>query len=426
MTRSVKSNIGIGKKQRVWFLAESFYPPFVGGLEKHAHLLLSKLVSAGMDVTVLTRKMDPTSPAHEVFKNVPIHRIPPVGILKGKGWNALGPLLSLLVRVTYLLLRHAKRYDVVMVSGVRVLSIPAVLVSKVLHKPCVIRSGSPIELQEAISTESLKKMGFPGVKVLLRILRNIRNGVLRRADCLVAISGEIRQQYLGIGVDSRRIAEIPNGADPSVFRPVTEADKFRLRQEFSLPDDQAIFVFTGRLARMKGVMTLIHIWNEMVRRYPKIHLLYVGSGKRSVDSCEDELKAFIRENNLEAYVTLAGEVSSVHEYLQASDVFVFPSDYEGFGSALLEALFCGLPAIAANVGAAPQLIRDGEYGRLVAPKDPSELRSAIVWMLERRDRWRVMGAHAATAVKEKYSIDNEARQYVDLFDDLRKGTGAAS
>ncbi|GBE10234.1 glycogen synthase [bacterium BMS3Abin12] len=426
MARSVKSNIGVGKKQRVWFLAESFYPPFVGGLEKHAHLLLSKLVSADMDVTVLTRKMDPTSPAHEVFKNVPIRRIPPVGILKGKGWNALVPLLSLLVRVTYLLLRHAKRYDILMVSGVRVLSIPAVLVSKVLHKPCVIRSGSPIELQEAISTESLKKMGFPGVNVLLRILRNIRNGVLRRADCLVAISEEIRQQYLDIGVDSRRIAEIPNGADPSVFHPVTEADKFRLRREFGLPDDRAIFVFTGRLARMKGVMDLVYIWDEMVRRYPKIHLLYVGSGKRSVDGCEDELKTFIRENDLEAYVTLAGEVDSVCEYLQAADVFVFPSDYEGFGSALLEAVFCGLPAIATNVGVAAQVIRDGEYGRLVAPKDPAELRSAIVWMLERRDHWKAMGAHAATAAGGEYSIDNEARRYMDLFDDLRKGAGEAS
>lgn len=404
---------------RVWFLTESFFPPFVGGLEKYAYVLSSRLVAKGLDMRVITRKQEPQSPARELFGNVLINRIPPVGILKGKGWRAVGPLVFLLGRVTWLLVKNARRYDVLLVSGVRILSIPAVLVSRMFRKKCIVKSESPIELQEVVSTTSLQKMNMSRTAISLKLWRSFRDAILRRADCQIATGVEIRRQLLGIGVSPHKIQTIPNGVDTERFAPVTPVERLELRRRLSLPVERTLFVFVGRLATTKGVMMLARAWKELARERPGIHLVYVGSGQRSVDSCEAELIEFLRDNRLERSVTLAGEVDEVARYLQAADVFVLPSDYEGFSIALIEALATGLPAIATCVGAAPELIRDGENGLLVNPKDLPGLQRAMEWMLDHRDLWRAMGDSARRRVLEECSIDAVADRYLQLFDRLR-------
>jgi glycosyltransferase involved in cell wall biosynthesis len=85
-------------------------------------------------------------------------------------------------------------------------------------------------------------------------------------------------------------------------------------------------------------MNLIRVWPALIGQFPELHLVLVGSGSESIDSCEAELQLLIHENVLESTVTLTGKVVNVHEYLQALDLFVFPSDFEGFSLAVLEAL----------------------------------------------------------------------------------------
>lgn len=405
---------------RVWYLTDGFFPPIVGGLEKHAFQLSSRWIARGLPLTVITRKMEPDSPASELYGNVPITRIPPVGILKGKGWRAVLPMLSLLLRVTCRLFANAGSYEIILVSGVRILSIPAVVLSRLLGKRCVIKSESPIELWEDVSRQSRERMRIPGVGPLLRAYRGTRNAILRRADRLVAISAEIGRQYLEIGIDPARICPIPNGVNTDLFHPVPALEKKQLRWTLGFPPEAAVFIFSGRLARTKGVMTLARVWRRLTQSRPDIHLVIVGSGKSSVDDCEEELKEYVGSNRMEAQLTLTGEVHDVHRYLQAADVFVFPTDFEGFSLALVEAMICGLPAVCTRTGAACELIRDRQTGRLIEPKDAEDLQAALEWMLERRDGWPEMGKAAHDSTACLYSMDRVVNQYLELFASLAR------
>lgn len=386
----------------------------------HAYNLARNLISKGLEVFVITRQTDLPSPDCEYVGNILVTRIPPRGQLRGRGWKALGPILLFLARVSYLLLKNVGRYDVIMLSGLKVLPIPAVLVSMVARKKCLIRVESPIELQEEVTTESLRKMNLSRSSILLKLWRGIRNMLVRHADCVAAISLEIKQELIGIGVDPYKIRCIPNGVDTDKFCPVPKDEVLKMRQELSLPTDKIVFTFTGRLAVSKGVLVLIPVWRELMQKYGDIHLVLIGSGKGSHDSCERELRDYIEAHKLGQSVSITGEVDNVYEYLRASDVFVFPSEYEGFSLSLLEALACGLPTVATRVGAASELIEDHKNGILVNPNDRQGMQTEIEWLLNHRDVWVDMGRNARKSIIEECSIEAVAKKHLDIFMELQE------
>jgi glycosyltransferase involved in cell wall biosynthesis len=405
---------------KILFLTETFYPPVVGGLEKHAYHLSSALVSKGTVLLVITRKMLSASAGFETVGNVPIKRISPKGLLKGKGWRALGPILFLYINVTHSLTKYLRFYDIILVSGIKVLSMPAVMISRLSGKKCIIKIDSPAELLEDISSISLNKMGISQASILIKLFRHIKNSFLRRADCFIAISSEIEQGLLEIGINPQRIWSIPNGVDIEKFSPVPQSRRCELRQKLSLRADKVVFIFTGRLSVAKGLLLLIQAWEQLTLKYPNIYLLIIGSGTASYDSCEESLHAYIRAHHLYESVSLVGEVNNVSEYLQASDIFVFPSYYEGLSLALLEALACGLPVIATRVGAAEQVVRPRENGILISPKNQQEIQLAMEWLLKHEELWATLGAKARNSIIEKYSIEAVAEKYLQMFAEIKR------
>jgi len=95
---------------------------------------------------------------------------------------------------------------------------------------------------------------------------------------------------------------------------------------------------------------------------------------------------------------------------RAADIFVQPSHVEGMSNALLEAMACGLPAVATTVGAAPQMVDDGVDGLLVPPGDPDALASAMVRLLGSPDLRHTMGAQASDHVHSRYSMSRVVDQ----------------
>jgi glycosyltransferase involved in cell wall biosynthesis len=410
------------KLPRICWLIETFYPVINDGTAIHNYQLSRSLSAKGVELLVITRQTDPPSSALERIGNMVVKRIPPGGLMKGKGWRALGPQLLFLLRVFFLLLQKRSQYDIVVVSGFKMLSVPAVLARVLAQKKCVIKAESPMELREDISSESLRKMGLSQDFLGVRLFRKLRNSLVNKADCFIAISGEIGQEFVGLGMNQQQVKTIPNGIDTNKFSPVSSEQKHRIRQRLSLPKDRTIFSFTGRLAASKGVLLLIRAWKDLVQQYPGIHLVVVGSGttKLSFDSCEEELVNYIKTHSLGATVTLTGQVDNVQAYLQASDAFVFPSDYEGFGLAIVEALACALPAVITRVGVANEYIQDYQNGILINPKDQAGLTEAMSWLLNHRNLWSSIGSNARKGISSKYSIEVVAEKYLDVFRELVK------
>jgi glycosyltransferase involved in cell wall biosynthesis len=203
------------------------------------------------------------------------------------------------------------------------------------------------------------------------------------------------------------------------LRPVKYEKKQTIRNKLSLPAEKTIFVYTGRLTYNKGIMLLVQAWEKVKKRYDDIYLLLIGPGKGSHRSCEEELRKFLNEHNLEDSVSITGEVADVTEYLQAADIFVFPSEYEGFSISLLEALACALPSIATRVGSAPEIIINRKNGILIRSRNELELEEAFYWLLSNKEQWAMIGNNARQSIIEQYSMDVVANKYVSLFEDLK-------
>lgn len=402
---------------RIYWLTSEFFPPETGGTGMLASRLTQGLAARGMDVRVATRQTQPASPADERVGGVLVRRVGAGGRMKGAGWRALPAMLGFIAGLARLLIRERGRYDLVVVSGMKTIPLTAVPVCKLLRKGCVVRLESPFELVEPISAESLHMMHGVIGRFLSRFLKALQIAALRRADRVVAISADIAGRLASFDVPAARIARIPNAVDLSRFEPPSPALRHALRERFGFRADQIIVLYVGRLSRAKGIMTLVEIWPWVVARYPKVHLVMVGSGKDSWDDCESAIVEEVREHALESSVTLAGHSTDVHSYLQASDLFVSPSDYEGFSLTLVEALGCALPVVTTAVGAAPEIIRHGENGFLCAPKSAEELRAALAAALDRQEEWPRIGRRARESA-EAFGVPAVVENYLDLLNAL--------
>ena len=406
--------------RRVYWLTEAFYPPIVGGQELFAAQVVRALAARGLELSVITRQTEPPAPAAERIGAVEVRRLAPAGILKGKGWRAVVPLVGFLLRLGFLLLRESRRFDVLIVSGVKIIPLVVVPVCVVTGKRCIVRAESFFELHESVSAESLQSMNPLSGRGIGRIAGVMRRFMLRRADFVVAISEQIRAQLLDSGVAASRNRDIPNAVDTDRFHPVTASKRAVLRERHGLPAGKTVLIFSGRLSRAKGLPMLVEAWPALIARHPDLHLAIVGSGKSAVDDCEAAIRAFVQERHLADSVQFAGESDQVHEYLQASDLFVFPTEYEGFSLALVEALACAMPVVVTAVGAAPDLIREGENGFLFPPKDPAALLAALFAALAQRPRWEAIGA-AARATVAPFDLAVVADRYRGLCEKTPAG-----
>ena len=407
------------QKLRIYWLTEAFYPPIVGGQELFASQIVQALSARGVAASVITRQTEPASAAQELLGAVNVRRFAPAGNLKGKGWRALLPILGYLTRLAAVLLKEAGRYDIVVVSGAKVMPMIVVPVCLLRRKPCILRVESFFELQEAVSSESLRDMSAVSARALVGSIDRLRLALLRRAAAVIAISTEIRAGLLSRGISAARIHDIPNAVDLEKFRPVAAQEKLRLAGELGLPAGKTLVIYAGRLSRAKGLPMLIEAWPALIERHPELCLLVVGSGRISFDNCEDYVKEFSRAQHLQEHVQFFPESSRVHEYLQAADLFIFPTEYEGFSLALVEALGCALPVVVTSVGAAPDLIREGQNGFLFPPKNSPAMLAAFEAALAARHRWPAIGA-AARASVTRFDLSVVAKQYLALCHDLMR------
>jgi len=415
---------GRKRRLRIYVLTPAFLPE-IGGQENHIHELAAGLIARGMQVLVVTRRFDRSHAAREVLRTVPVVRFTPTGETKGAGWRAVLPLMILLSKMMFLLLRDRRRYDVVLVSGFNMLPLVAVIAGRLTGKRCAVRPESPMELRYAIGVESLQKMGLPASSRLLNAFGWTRRWAAKRVDHYIAISAEIRAGLKEAGVDPARITSIPNGIDMDKFSPASPARRRELRDRLGLPPSARILIYTGRLAITKGVMMLAEIWRDIALECPDAHLVLVGTGFGSVDSCERELLEFIAANALTQRVTLPGNITNVDEYLQASDLFVFPSDYEGFGLSILEAMAVGLPMVSTRVGVAADVAARYQPEFLVEPHDSSAFKDALRRLLAAPALRESIGARARLEVGAQYSMAAIAKRHIEVLAELTRGAPQA-
>jgi teichuronic acid biosynthesis glycosyltransferase TuaC len=233
---------------------------------------------------------------------------------------------------------------------------------------------------------------------------------LRRAARVITVSRRLAEFAVRLGVDPARVATIPNGINPDVFYP---RDKEELRAKFGMAAGTQHILSVGYLIKRKRHGDIIQATAELRAAGRKVEVWIVGN-PGSEDSCAEELYRLAARLNLQDAVHFVPGASqqTVAEYMTAADVLCLASTREGWPNVVHEALACGCPAVASDVGAVPDMLPTRDYG-IVVPLDPAAefaeaLREALGAALDRKwDR------EAIAAYGRSRTWDAVAREALD-------------
>jgi glycosyltransferase involved in cell wall biosynthesis len=397
--------------QKICIFTETYFP-VVGGGETQARLLAEGLSALNYQIIVLTRRTDPSQKKMEKYGEVTVFRLPPVGRQHWKKWG-------LLLAGFPALIGRRKQYQLILVSGFRVIGVAAVLASSMLGKICLLKADNNGEMSGKFFSGGLERTGLNTRSFPVSLFLKVRNVLLQRADAFVAISSDIQSEFIQQGIrPSQKIHRIPNSVDNTLFRPVSASEKREIRNQLDISGKTKLVIFTGRLVSYKGLPMLLKVWERIRGKHPNAGLVLVGGGSLDIYNCEAELREYVRTRNFEESVYFAGEVHNVHAYLQASDIFVFPTEKEAFGISLIEAMACGLPVIATSVGGLKDILEHGKNGWVVRAGDEDDLHQALHGMLSDPVLAESLGKAAWQTVQERYSTQHVTQAYVDLFKKL--------
>ncbi len=247
--------------------------------------------------------------------------------------------------------------------------------------------------------------------------------LVQRADRIVVSTlAEQTQLRFLYQADDRKLETIPPGVDLQHFYPIP-ADEAKLFVGLK-PDDRMV-LFVGRIEPLKGVETVIRAMSlrRQAGDHRPVHLAIIGG---EPDASPDEITAEMRrlqrlcdDLGVDQSVVFLGKrrQDTLQYYYSAADVVVMPSHYESFGMVALEAMACGTPVIASDVGGLGFLVQDGKTGFTVPDGDVELLLSRLNQLLSDRQLQKRMSA-AAVAHAQGYSWDKIARQIVALYQEI--------
>jgi glycosyltransferase involved in cell wall biosynthesis len=199
---------------------------------------------------------------------------------------------------------------------------------------------------------------------------------LRRADRVVAVSRDLARRVIDLGADPDRVDVVYNGVEETVFHP---GPRGQARDRLGLEPDVPVVLFVGNLAPVKGVDVLIEACARLAARGERFRCHLIGQGP-----LRPRLEERAGAAGLAGHVRFHGALphERLADWYRAADVLALPSHSEGVPNVLLEAVACGLPCVASQVGGVPEVAALGPV-RLVRPGDAAELADALADVLAR-------------------------------------------
>jgi glycosyltransferase involved in cell wall biosynthesis len=217
-----------------------------------------------------------------------------------------------------------------------------------------------------------------------------------------AITEEVRAtNAMLLGVDADRITVIPRGV------PVPDVGGHRSAADLGLPDGPVV-VNIGRHAPQKGQVHLIEAFRRVLEAVPEAHLVIVG---REGPATGDVTEA-VQRLGIGGSVTLAGHTERVVDYLAHAHVFAFPSVMEGLGTAVVEAMACGVPVVAFDIPPVREATGDGAHATLVPVGDVDALAEGLIPYLQGD---RVIDVEGRDWARRRHDLDRVAAEVEDLL-----------
>jgi glycosyltransferase involved in cell wall biosynthesis len=223
------------------------------------------------------------------------------------------------------------------------------------------------------------------------------------ADFYISISRQMERYLAELGISSDRITYLPNGVNTKLFHPKREKE-------------DNLLLFVGRITYIKGLHVLLKSLRYLRKR---IHLVVIGPSDWDVEYFSEILARIQNENKKGIHkITYLGEQgqANIIEWYQKASIFVLPSSREAFPAVNLEALACGTPVVATNIGGTPEIIQHGRNGLLVPPNNAIKLAEEIQYLLDNREIRTRFGEIGREVVMESFSLEIVAKKLSSIYE----------
>ncbi len=367
------------------------FHPIVGGAERQARKLATKLKERGVQVSVASGRLRNLK-RFEYIDGIPVYRIFCLWWIKGI--RTIGIYIYML-SLFFFMVSMRREYDIIHCPNTSHATFVCVLAGRIMNKKVITKMG-----REDCLDVNLRKLFYFG-SVMINIIRKC-------VDKAIAIDAGTLRTLEKEGFLKEQIVKIPNGVDLPQMLGSNELSKNK--DKLGATDYDNIVTCVSRFRPEKGHEVLLEAWPEVLKKKPDSILLLVGDGETLIERKQDAENLGITKKT-----QFTGEVFNVQDYLYVSDIFILPSQREGLSNALLEAMASGLPCIASNVVGNVEVIKHEENGLLFEFGNSKQLAEGILRLLDDKELSQRLGEKARLTVSEGFSLDNTADCYIKLY-----------
>ncbi len=231
---------------------------------------------------------------------------------------------------------------------------------------------------------------------------------IEESDGVTTVSRFLKEKTITNYDIRKNIEVIPNFVDTELYKP---ADECAFRKHLA-PNDEKILVHTSNFRQVKRVPDTLRIFAKVIEEIPA-RLVLVGDGPD-----RSECERLCRQLKLCDNVMFLGKQDGLIEILNASDIFLIPSQSESFGLAALEAMACGLPVISSSVGGLPELVRHNETGYIAEIGDIERMAKYTIDLLTNERKYKLFSSNArerAVSMFDKSTVIPQYEEYYQRF-----------
>jgi len=383
------------KKINILIVIPYFYPE-AGGAENYTYNVAKRLTKKGFDITIVCSSRNKIN-KEEIIDGIKVIRQKPSFVV-----SATPIKLNLYFTISKLL-KENDFHLLISYTPVPFYVDIAAIISRKFKIPFIL----------TYHNDTIKYT-FP-----MNLIANIYNrtfGILTRkiSEPIITTSPYCYNESKFLKPFKDKLVLITPGVNIKKYR----VDKsFTIYDVHELPLSSNIVLFVGQLSKThahKGVDDLIKSFKKVLEDVKNVCLIIVGTG-----DAIPEYKKMCEELEILGKVIFTGFVDEdkLIEYYMGSDVVVLPSTTvaEGFGMVLIEGNACGKPVIGTKIGGIQYVIKDGETGLLVPPKNPEALADAIIKLLSDEDLSKNMGENGRKLVEQNYTWENTARMTEKVY-----------
>ncbi|MDP4268281.1 MAG: glycosyltransferase [Bacteroidota bacterium] len=184
-----------------------------------------------------------------------------------------------------------------------------------------------------------------------------------------------------------------------------------MRTKFNIDPNIVVGIVISRITYDKGLSFLTEALLKLGKNWPSNFRVFIVGDGRYMQVMKEKLQELIEES----LVIMVGFQKEIHKYLFSSDFFISPSLHENHSLSLLEALAAGLPLLATKVGGNPEIVLDGENGKLISSMSSEELKEGIEFMISNKIKFNTMGKRSLEIAQSKYNVNKCVARRKDIY-----------